>query len=166
APGLSARAYFNRYTDDAIDLCNVLSSFAPQAKATLHELCKVMGLSGKPAGIDAGQVARYYLEGRIKEVADYCYFIYGFGCDKTVGEIEVIDCARRNEAKVAFSPKQLGHNLLPQDRKYILVQDCPPAVEWAIRNLPHMLSPHPPTSKLLCFGVIPLIRRAQPIRGC
>src|SRR5262249_22534854 len=82
------------------------------------------------------------------------------------GEIEVIDCARRNEAKVAFSPKQLGHNLLPQDRKYILVQDCPPAVEWAIRNLPHMLSPHPPTSKILCFGAISLIRVEQPIRGC
>src|SRR5262245_56924894 len=36
APGLSARPYFNRYTDDAIDLCDVLSSFASQAKATLH----------------------------------------------------------------------------------------------------------------------------------
>ena len=35
APGLSARPYFNRYTDDAIDLCDVLSSFASQAKATL-----------------------------------------------------------------------------------------------------------------------------------
>jgi predicted PolB exonuclease-like 3'-5' exonuclease len=72
APGLSARPYFNRYTDDAIDLCDVLSSFAPQAKATLHEICKVMGLSGKPAGIHGGEVARYYLEGKIKEVADYC----------------------------------------------------------------------------------------------
>jgi len=51
APGLSARPYFNRYTDDAIDFRDVLSSFAPQAKATLHEICKVMGLSGKPAGI-------------------------------------------------------------------------------------------------------------------
>jgi hypothetical protein len=72
APGLSARPYFNRYTDDAIDLCDVLSSFAPQAKATLHEICKVMGLSGKPAGIHGGEVARYCLEGKIKEVADYC----------------------------------------------------------------------------------------------
>ena len=26
-PGLCARPYFNRYTDDAIDLCDVLSSF-------------------------------------------------------------------------------------------------------------------------------------------
>ena len=41
APGLSARPYFNRYTDDAIDLCDVLSSFASQAKATLNEICKV-----------------------------------------------------------------------------------------------------------------------------
>src|SRR5262245_10077226 len=33
APGLSARPNFNRNTDDAIDLCDVLSSFASQAKA-------------------------------------------------------------------------------------------------------------------------------------
>jgi 3'-5' exonuclease len=72
APGLAARPYFNRYTDDALDLCDVLSSFAPQAKATLHELCKVMDMSGKPEGIHGGEVARYCLEGRIKEVADYC----------------------------------------------------------------------------------------------
>ena len=72
APGLSARPYFNRYTDDAIDLCDVLSSFASQAKATLHEICKVMGMSGKPVGMHGSEVARYCLEGRIKEVADYC----------------------------------------------------------------------------------------------
>jgi len=72
ATGLFARPYFNRYTDDAIDLCDVLSSFAPQAKARLHELCRVMGMSGKSDGIDGGEVARYYLEGRIKEIADYC----------------------------------------------------------------------------------------------
>ena len=43
AAGLSARRYFHRYTDDAVDLCDVFSSFAPGAKATLHELCRVMG---------------------------------------------------------------------------------------------------------------------------
>ena len=32
APGLSVRPYFNRYTEDAIDLCDVLSSFSPQGK--------------------------------------------------------------------------------------------------------------------------------------
>jgi len=72
APGLSARPYFNRYTDDAIDLCDVLSSFAPQGKARLHEVCKVMGMAGKPTGIDGGEVARYFLEGKLKEIADYC----------------------------------------------------------------------------------------------
>jgi predicted PolB exonuclease-like 3'-5' exonuclease len=72
ALGLAARPYFNRYTDDATDLCDVLSSFSSPAKATLHELARVMGLPGKPDGIHGGEVERYYCEGRIKEVADYC----------------------------------------------------------------------------------------------
>jgi 3'-5' exonuclease len=72
AIGLSARPYFNRYTDDAMDLCDVLSSFAPQAKSTLHELCRVMALPGKPGGIDGGEVEKYYQEGRIQDIADYC----------------------------------------------------------------------------------------------
>jgi 3'-5' exonuclease len=41
APGLALRPYFNRYTEDAIDLCDVLASFSPQNKASLHELCRV-----------------------------------------------------------------------------------------------------------------------------
>ena len=38
APGLAARQYFHRYTEDAE--CDVPSSFSSQAKATLHELCR------------------------------------------------------------------------------------------------------------------------------
>jgi 3'-5' exonuclease len=72
APGLSVRPYFNRYTDDAIDLCDALSSFSSQSKATLHELCRVMGLPGKPDSIDGSEVHRYFREGRIQEIADYC----------------------------------------------------------------------------------------------
>jgi predicted PolB exonuclease-like 3'-5' exonuclease len=72
APGLAARPYFNRYTEDALDLCDVLSSFSGQSKASLNELSKIMGLPGKPDGIDGGQVHRYFWEGRIKEIADYC----------------------------------------------------------------------------------------------
>jgi 3'-5' exonuclease len=49
APGLSSRPYFNRYTEHAVDLCDVLSSFSSQSKATLHELCRVIGPVGKPA---------------------------------------------------------------------------------------------------------------------
>jgi predicted PolB exonuclease-like 3'-5' exonuclease len=72
ALGLSARPYFNRYTDDAIDLCDVLSSFAPNAKASLHELCRVMGFAGKPGGMNGSEVEKYYRHGRIKEIAAYC----------------------------------------------------------------------------------------------
>src|ERR1019366_7816637 len=72
APGLSMRPYFNRYTEDALDLCDALSSFSPTAKATLDEICRVMGLPGKPAGIAGDQVHHYFRQGRIKEIAEYC----------------------------------------------------------------------------------------------
>lgn len=72
APGLAMRPYFNRYTEDAVDLCDVLSSFSPQAKATLHELCRVMGLPGKPNGVSGAGVEKYYRDGRIREISDYC----------------------------------------------------------------------------------------------
>jgi len=72
AVGLSARPYFNRYTDDAVDLCDALSSFSSQAKVKLHELCRVMGLPGKPDNIDGGDVDKCFREGRIQDIADYC----------------------------------------------------------------------------------------------
>jgi 3'-5' exonuclease len=72
AIGLSARPYFNRFTEDAIDLCDVLSSFNSQGKASLHEVCRVMGLPGKPDSIRGEDVERYYREGRIRDIAEYC----------------------------------------------------------------------------------------------
>jgi predicted PolB exonuclease-like 3'-5' exonuclease len=72
APGLAARNYFNRYTEDAIDLCDALSSFSSQAKTTLHELCRVMGLPGKPDGMSGAEVEKYYRDGHIQEIAEYC----------------------------------------------------------------------------------------------
>jgi hypothetical protein len=72
APGLAARAYFHRYSEDAIDLCDALSSFSSQAKATLHELCRVMGLPGKPDGMSGAEVEKYYRDGHIREIAEYC----------------------------------------------------------------------------------------------
>jgi len=72
APGLSARPYFNRYTEDAVDLCDLLSSFSPQGKAKLHEVCRVMGLPGKFEGMSGAEVEKYYLDGRIREIAAYC----------------------------------------------------------------------------------------------
>lgn len=31
-----------------------------------------MGMPGKPDGMKGSEVARYFLEGKIKEIADYC----------------------------------------------------------------------------------------------
>jgi predicted PolB exonuclease-like 3'-5' exonuclease len=72
APGLSSRPYFHRYTEDAVDLCEVLSSFNPQGKAILHELSRVMGLPGKPDGITGADVEIFYRAGRIREISEYC----------------------------------------------------------------------------------------------
>jgi predicted PolB exonuclease-like 3'-5' exonuclease len=72
ASGLSARPYFHRYTEDAIDLCDVLSSFQSHKRASLHELCRMMGLLGKPDEFRGEDVEKYHREGRIQEIADYC----------------------------------------------------------------------------------------------
>jgi predicted PolB exonuclease-like 3'-5' exonuclease len=72
APGLSARPYFHRYTEDAIDLCDVLASFNSQSRATLDEISKLMGMPGKPDGLCGSDVETYFRDGRIQEIANYC----------------------------------------------------------------------------------------------
>jgi predicted PolB exonuclease-like 3'-5' exonuclease len=64
APGLAARPYFNRYTEDALDLCDALSSFSSGARAALNEISRILGMPGKPDGIDGGQVERYFSGGQ------------------------------------------------------------------------------------------------------
>jgi hypothetical protein len=72
APGLSRRPYFNRYSDDALDLCDALASFDARSRVSLDGLARFLGLAGKPEGIDGAKVAGLVKEGRIQEVADYC----------------------------------------------------------------------------------------------
>ena len=72
APGMHNRAYYHRYTEDNVDLCDVLSSFNFGAKVKLDELSRIMGLPGKPDAIDGSQVETYFNAGRIQEIADYC----------------------------------------------------------------------------------------------
>jgi predicted PolB exonuclease-like 3'-5' exonuclease len=72
ALGMHNRAYFHRYTDDCLDLCDVLSSFSYGGKVKLDELSRIMGLPGKPGGMDGSQVEAYFNEGRIQEIASYC----------------------------------------------------------------------------------------------
>jgi 3'-5' exonuclease len=72
APGLAARNYWNRYTEDALDLCDALASFTSNGKTSLNDLCRALGFPGKPDDIDGGEVERYVREGRIGDVANYC----------------------------------------------------------------------------------------------
>lgn len=50
APGLFARKYFYRYSDDALDLCDELSSFEGRSKVKLDELCRILKLAGSFRG--------------------------------------------------------------------------------------------------------------------
>ena len=70
--GLYARSYFNRYGEDAIDLCDLLASYNSRSKVSLDLLSKSLGLGGKPSAISGANVERYVSAGRIQEVADYC----------------------------------------------------------------------------------------------
>jgi predicted PolB exonuclease-like 3'-5' exonuclease len=72
AAGLQVRQYFHRYTDDALDLCDVLGSYVPGGKVKLDEVSKILGLTGKPEGIDGSRVEEMFLAGQIEEVAQYC----------------------------------------------------------------------------------------------
>lgn len=72
APGLACRPYFNRYSSDALDLCDDLSCFSSGAKVKLDELSRILGFAGKPTEIHGGEVETYFKQGRIREIADYC----------------------------------------------------------------------------------------------
>jgi 3'-5' exonuclease len=72
AEGLQVRQYFHRYTEDALDLCDILGSYVPGGKVKLDEVSKILGLTGKPEGIDGSRVEEMVLAGQIEEVARYC----------------------------------------------------------------------------------------------
>lgn len=72
APALAARAYFDRGGSAMVDLCDLLSAQERHARVSLQELSRVLGLPGKPPGIDGAHVESMMQEGRVAEVADYC----------------------------------------------------------------------------------------------
>jgi predicted PolB exonuclease-like 3'-5' exonuclease len=71
-PCFSARPYFHRYSPDAVDLCDVLSSFGASKRASLQEICRSLGFMGKANGLEGSQVEELVQAGRITDVADYC----------------------------------------------------------------------------------------------
>lgn len=99
APGLTSRPYFKRYDAAHVDLCDELASFQSNAKVGLDDLCKVMGLHGKPTGIDGSKVWDHVRAGRIQECADY-------------GETDVVNTYRvwlRHELfRGALTPEQMA----------------------------------------------------------
>ncbi len=68
---MEARRYFYRYSEHALDLCDVLSAYGSRDKCSLNDLCRLFGYPGKPEGINGSQVAAYVAAGRIEEVAAY-----------------------------------------------------------------------------------------------
>jgi predicted PolB exonuclease-like 3'-5' exonuclease len=72
AGGLQVRPYFRRYSDDALDLCDALASYAGSAKVKLDEISRIIGLAGKPQGLDGSKVEAMVAAGQIDEVARYC----------------------------------------------------------------------------------------------
>lgn len=71
ARGLVSLPYFNRYSAQSVDLCDVLASYGA-AKVTLNEISRTLGFRGKGSGIDGSDVARLAAAGRMHEIADYC----------------------------------------------------------------------------------------------
>lgn len=45
---------------------------ANPSKVTFNELSRAIGLPGKPDGLSGSDVERYFREGRIQEIANYC----------------------------------------------------------------------------------------------
>jgi 3'-5' exonuclease len=72
APALAVRRYFDRSGEDMIDLCDLLSAQERHARVSLNELARMLGLPGKPSGVDGGKVEEMVKAGRLAEVADYC----------------------------------------------------------------------------------------------
>jgi 3'-5' exonuclease len=58
--------------EDALDLCDVLGSYVPGVRVKLDEVSRILGLTGKPEGIDGSRVEEMVLAGQIEEAARYC----------------------------------------------------------------------------------------------
>ena len=55
------------------DVCTILSDYNPYARVSLRLACDLFGIpSPKEGGISGKNVNKYYLEGKIKEIGDYC----------------------------------------------------------------------------------------------
>lgn len=63
--------YISRYHARHIDLMDVLASYNNRAFAPLDQIAVLLGLPGK-MGMDGSKVCDAFLQGKIKEIRDYC----------------------------------------------------------------------------------------------
>jgi hypothetical protein len=76
--GGNGRDYDRRYPDwktgtlDHLDLCDLLSGHGASARPAMPEAAALLGLPGKPAGIDGRSVEGLVAAGRWEDIARYC----------------------------------------------------------------------------------------------
>ena len=63
--------YQSRYHNRHVDIMDVLARRQGRANASLDDVAKLIGLPGK-SGIGGASVFSAYLEGKLKEIRDYC----------------------------------------------------------------------------------------------
>lgn len=63
--------YLSRYHTRHLDLMDLLAMYTGRANAPLDDLAKLCGFPGK-MGVDGSQVWKYYQDGRLAEIRDYC----------------------------------------------------------------------------------------------
>ena len=66
AAGLQVRQYFHRYTEDALDLCDVLGSYVPGAKVKLDDVSKILGFLESQSELMAAASRKWFLPDRLK----------------------------------------------------------------------------------------------------
>jgi predicted PolB exonuclease-like 3'-5' exonuclease len=66
------RDYWQRFGQDHMDLCDVLSGYGASPKPSLAEVAALAEIPVKIGGIDGSQVEAYVAAGKLSEVADYC----------------------------------------------------------------------------------------------
>lgn len=63
--------YINRYHNRHTDVMDMLAGFNARANAPLDQIAQMLGFAGK-MGLKGDQVTPKYLDGKIKEIRDYC----------------------------------------------------------------------------------------------
>jgi hypothetical protein len=67
AEGLQVRQYFHRFTDDALDLCDVLGSYVPGVKVKLDEVTKIWDYRVSRKGSTVAKWRKWFGPGRSKK---------------------------------------------------------------------------------------------------